>query len=294
MALAAPASHCYKAGSRAQPWKPILTDLAQYLDAVLLGLLEGLTEFIPVSSTGHLILLGEMLGFKGQAEDLFKVVIQLGAILAILLVYFGKLWGVLRGLTQGNGESYRFTAAILLAFLPAAVIGALAHSYIKSVLFNPTVVSVALIVGGIAILAAERLVPRPQHFAVEAFPPKLSLAIGFAQCLAMIPGVSRSGATIIGALLMGVERKAAAEFSFFVAIPTMLGAATYDLYKNRAVLEVGNIGLIAIGFAVAFLSALLVVRWLVNFVGRHGFAPFAWYRIALGAIMLTWLTFFAA
>lgn len=294
MPLAAPASHCYKAGSRAQSWKPILTDLAQYLDAVLLGLLEGLTEFIPVSSTGHLILLGEMLGFKGQAEDLFKVVIQLGAILAILLVYFGKLWGVVRGLTQGNGESYRFTAAILLAFLPAAVIGALAHSYIKSVLFNPTVVSVALIVGGIAILAAERLVPRPQHFAVEAFPPKLSLAIGFAQCLAMIPGVSRSGATIIGALLMGVERKAAAEFSFFVAIPTMLGAATYDLYKNRAVLEVGNIGLIAIGFAVAFLSALLVVRWLVNFVGRHGFAPFAWYRIALGAVMLTWLTFFAA
>lgn len=294
MALAAPASHCYKAGNRAQPWKPILTDLAQYLDAVLLGLLEGLTEFIPVSSTGHLILLGEMLGFKGQAEDLFKVVIQLGAILAILLVYFGKLWGVVRGLIQGNGESFRFTAAILLAFLPAAIIGALAHSYIKSVLFNPTVVSVALITGGIAILAAERLVPRPQHFAVEAFPPKLSLAIGFAQCLAMIPGVSRSGATIIGALLMGVERKAAAEFSFFVAIPTMLGAATYDLYKNRAVLELGNVGLIAIGFIVAFLSALLVVRWLVNFVGRHGFAPFAWYRIALGTIMLTWLTFFAA
>lgn len=271
-----------------------MTDLAQYLDAVILGLLEGLTEFIPVSSTGHLILMGEILGFKGQAEDVFKVVIQLGAILAILLVYFDKLFGVLKGLFQRNGESFRFAAAILLAFLPAAVIGAAAHSYIKSLLFNPMVVSTSLVVGGIAILVAERIVPRPQHFAVEAFPPKLSLAIGFAQCLAMIPGVSRSGATIIGALLMGVERKAAAEFSFFVAIPTMLGAATYDLYKNREVLEVGNVGLIAVGFLVAFLSALLVVRWLVNFVGRHGFAPFAWYRIVLGSIGLIWLTFFTA
>ena len=284
---------CYKARTNAYPEGPILTDLVQFLDAVLLGLLEGLTEFIPVSSTGHLILLGEMLGFKGQAEDLFKVVIQLGAILAILLVYFHKLWAVLRGLVRGDGESFRFASAILLAFLPAAFIGATAHSYIKSVLFNPTVVSIALITGGIAILVAERLVPRPQHFAVEAFSPKLSLSIGFAQCLAMIPGVSRSGATIIGALLMGVERKAAAEFSFFVAIPTMLGAATYDLYKNRAVLEVGNVGIIAVGFLVAFLSALLVVRWLVGFVGRHGFAPFAWYRIAIGSVMLIWLTAFA-
>lgn len=293
MPLAAPGTGCYKARTNASRDATELTDLAQYLDAVLLGLLEGLTEFIPVSSTGHLILLGEMLGFKGQAEDLFKVVIQLGAILAILLVYFQKLWGVVRGLAQGNGESYRFTAAILLAFLPAAVIGVFAHSYIKSVLFNPTVVSIALITGGVAILLAERLVPRPQHFAVEAFSPKLSLSIGFAQCLAMIPGVSRSGATIIGALLMGVERKAAAEFSFFVAIPTMLGAATYDLYKNRDVLAVDSVGMIAVGFIVAFLSALLVVRWLVAFVGRHGFAPFAWYRIVIGSIMLTWLTFFA-
>lgn len=270
-----------------------MADLAPYLDAILLGLLEGLTEFIPVSSTGHLILLGEMLGFKGQAEDLFKVVIQLGAILAILLVYFNKLWGVLTGLFHRDGESWRFAAAILLAFLPAAAIGAVAHSYIKSVLFNPTVVSVALIVGGVIILVAERTVKQPRYFAVEAFPARLSLSIGFVQCLAMIPGVSRSGATIIGALLMGVERKAAAEFSFFVAIPTMLGAATYDLYKNRAVLEVGNIGLIAVGFTVAFLSALLVVRWLVDFVGQHGFAPFAWYRIAIGSVMLAWLTLFA-
>ncbi|MFV3128235.1 undecaprenyl-diphosphate phosphatase [Niveispirillum sp. KHB5.9] len=270
-----------------------MTDIAQYLDAILLGLLEGLTEFIPVSSTGHLILLGEMLGFKGQAEDLFKVVIQLGAILAILVVYFAKLWGVLTGLAQGRQQSVRFTVAILLAFLPAAVIGVFAHSYIKGVLFNPTVVSVALIVGGIVILLAERMVPQPRHFAVEEFSPKLSLSIGFAQCLAMIPGVSRSGATIIGALLMGVERKAAAEFSFFVAIPTMLGAATYDLYKNREVLQFDNVGMIAVGFATAFLSALLVVRWVVGFVSRHGFAPFAWYRIVIGSIMLAWLTFFA-
>lgn len=270
-----------------------MSDLIHYLNAVLLGLLEGLTEFIPVSSTGHLILLGEMLGFKGEAEKLFEVVIQLGAILAILLVYFQKLWGVLRGLVRGDGDSLRFVMAILLAFLPAAVIGVMAHSYIKNVLFNPTVVSVALITGGIAILVAERMVPRPQHFAVEGFSPRLSLSIGLAQCLAMIPGVSRSGASIIGALLMGVERKTAAEFSFFLAIPTMLGAATYDTYKNRAVLEFGNVGLIAVGFLVAFLSALLVVRWLVGFVGRHGFAPFAWYRIAIGSIMLVWLMVFA-
>lgn len=270
-----------------------MTDAIPYFDAILLGLLEGLTEFIPVSSTGHLILLGEMLGFKGQAEDLFKVVIQLGAILAILVVYFNKLWDVLKGLFGRRAESYRFTAAILLAFLPAAVIGVFAHSYIKSVLFNPMVVSVALVVGGVIILLAEKLRPPPQHFTVEEFPARLSLSIGFVQCLAMIPGVSRSGATIIGALLMGVERKAAAEFSFFVAIPTMLGAAVYDLYKNREVLEVGNIGMIAVGFVMAFLSALLVVRWLVDFVGRHGFTPFAWYRIVIGSIMLGWLTLFA-
>ena len=269
-------------------------DTTPFFDAILLGLLEGLTEFIPVSSTGHLIMLGELLGFKGQAEDVFKVVIQLGAILAILLVYFSKLWGVLTGLFRGEKEAVRFTIAILLAFLPAAVIGVFAHSYIKSVLFNPTVVSVALIVGGIIILVAEKAVKTPRYFEVERFPARLSLSIGFVQCLAMVPGVSRSGATIIGSLLMGVERKTAAEFSFFLAIPTMLGAAVYDLYKNRDVLAVDSVGMIAVGFVCAFLAALLVVRWLVNFVGKHGFAPFAWYRIAIGSIMLTYLLFFAA
>lgn len=271
-----------------------MTDLSAWFNAALLGLLEGLTEFIPVSSTGHLIMLGEILGFKGQAEDLFKVVIQLGAILAILLVYFSKLWGVLTGLFRGEKEAVRFTVAILLAFLPAAVIGVFAHSYIKNVLFNPLVVSVALIVGGIIILLAERIVKEPHHFEVERFPSRLSLSIGFIQCLAMIPGVSRSGATIIGSLLMGVERKTAAEFSFFLAIPTMLGAAVYDLYKNRDVLAVDSVGLIAVGFVCAFLSGLLVVRWLVGFVARHGFAPFGWYRIAIGSIMLTYLLVFAA
>jgi undecaprenyl-diphosphatase len=271
----------------------LIAETTPFFDAILLGLLEGLTEFIPVSSTGHLIMLSEVLGFKGQAEDLFKVVIQLGAILAILLVYFTKLWGVLTGLFRGDKGAVRFTAAILLAFLPAAGIGVVAHSYIKSVLFNPTVVSIALIVGGVIILVAEKLVKNPRYFAVENFPARLSLSIGFIQCLAMIPGVSRSGATIIGSLLMGVERKAAAEFSFFVAIPTMLGAATYDLYKNRDVLAVDSVSLIAVGFAVAFLSALVVVRWLVDFVSRHGFTPFAWYRIVIGTIMLSYLTFFA-
>lgn len=272
----------------------LIAETTPFFDAILLGLLEGLTEFIPVSSTGHLIMLSEVLGFKGQAEDLFKVVIQLGAILAILLVYFSKLWGVLTGLFRGDKGAVRFTTAILLAFLPAAGIGVVAHSYIKSVLFNPTVVSIALIVGGVIILVAEKLVKTPRYFEVEKFPARLSLSIGFIQCLAMIPGVSRSGATIIGSLLMGVERKAAAEFSFFVAIPTMLGAATYDLYKNRDVLAVDSVSLIAVGFVVAFLSALVVVRWLVAFVSRHGFTPFAWYRIAIGTIMLSYLTFFAA
>ncbi|WP_119679438.1 undecaprenyl-diphosphate phosphatase [Indioceanicola profundi] len=258
---------------------------SQYLNAVILGVLEGLTEFIPVSSTGHLILLANLLGFEGQAEDVFKVVIQLGAVLAVLIVYFGKLWKVLVGLPFDNGAR-RFAAAVILAFLPAAALGATLHGFIKGVLFNPVIVCVALVVGGILILIAERAVPQPRHYYVEEFPVGLSLRIGLFQCLALIPGVSRSGASIIGALMMGVDRRAAAEFSFFVAIPTMLGAATYDIYKNRDVLTFDGVGMIAVGFAVAFLSALLVVKSLVAFVGKYGFTPFAWYRIALGTLGL--------
>ena len=260
-------------------------DTVTLLQAAFLGLVEGLTEFIPVSSTGHLILLVDLLGLEGPPGQVFEIVIQLGAILAILAVYAPTLWDVVvRAPTDAGAR--RFILAVTLAFLPAAVIGALAHDFIKSVLFSPWVVSVALILGGIAILLIERLHPAPVHDRIEDFSPRLSLGIGTFQVLAMIPGVSRSGATIMGALMMGVERKTATLFSFFLAIPTMMGATVYDLYKNRHTLDFSGATVIAVGFVVAFLSALLVVRWLVGFVSRHGFGVFAWYRIALGIVML--------
>lgn len=264
-------------------------DTLTLLHAAFLGLIEGLTEFIPVSSTGHLILLVDLLGFRGPPGQVFEIAIQLGAILAILAVYFPTLLDVLRRAPTDPGAR-RFIVAVTLAFLPAAFIGVLAHGFIKSVLFSPWVVSVALIVGGVAILVIERVRPAPSHNDIERFTPALSLGIGAFQVLAMVPGVSRSGATIMGALLLGVERQAATRFSFFLAIPTMLGATVYDLYKNRAMLDIRGAEVIAVGFVVAFLAALLVVRWLVAFVGRHGFGPFAWYRIALGTAMLALLS----
>jgi undecaprenyl-diphosphatase len=254
-------------------------------EALLLGIIEGLTEFLPVSSTGHLILFGDLLNFQGPPGHVFEVAIQLGAILAVCVAYFGRLIGVAVSLPTSAGAR-RFVIAILLGFLPAVLLGVLAHGFIKSVLFSPYVVCTTLILGGIAILAIERNLPQPRHFEVECFSPRLALAIGAVQTLAMIPGVSRSGATILGALLMGVERRAAAEFSFFLAIPTMAGAVVYDLYKNRGGLDLDGTLLIAIGFAAAFLAGLMVVKSLVAFVGRYGFAPFGWYRIALGLGML--------
>jgi undecaprenyl-diphosphatase len=262
-----------------------MTLLASLLDAAFLGVLEALTEFLPVSSTGHLILLTDLMGFQGPPGRVFEVVIQLGAILAVCVVYASRLTDVAFGLPHDPGAR-RFVLVIALAFLPALVLGALLHEFIKSVLFSPQVVSVALILGGIAILAIERLRPVPQIRAVEEFSPRLALGIGLAQCLAMVPGVSRSGATIMGALLLGVERRTAAEFSFFLAIPTMLGAAVFDLWQNRATLDAEGGLVIAVGFLAAFAVALFVVRWFVEFVGRHGFAPFAWYRICLGGVML--------
>jgi undecaprenyl-diphosphatase len=259
-----------------------------WLKAVLLGVLEGLTEFIPVSSTGHLILLQTAIGFEGPPGHVFEVAIQLGAILAVVVVYFQRLFAVLLGLPRDPGARH-FVFAILLAFLPAAIVGALAHGFIKSVLFSPWVVATSLIVGGIAILLIERARPVATIHAVEQLPLRRALAIGAVQCLAMIPGVSRSGATIMGALLMGVDRRTAAEFSFFLAIPTMFGAVVYDLYKNRHHLDLDAGLVIGVGFAAAFLAALLVVRILVAVVARHGFAPFAWYRIALGTFVLALL-----
>ena len=260
-----------------------------WLQVILLGVLEGLTEFIPVSSTGHLILMAAVLGFEGPPGRVFEIAIQLGAILAVVVLYFPKLFAVLVGLPRDPAARH-FAIAILLAFLPAALVGVFAHSFIKSVLFSPWVVAVSLIVGGIAILLIERARPVPYIHAVEQLPFGRALVIGAVQCLAMIPGVSRSGATIMGALLLGVDRRTAAEFSFFLAIPTMFGATVYDLYKNRAGLTLDGGLVIGLGFITAFLAAMLVVRAVVGFITRHGFAPFAWYRIALGTVALALLS----
>ena len=260
-------------------------DLTNALSAALLGLVEGLTEFLPVSSTGHLILLVDLLGFKGPPGAVFEVVIQLGAILAVCWAYRERLLHV--ALTVfSDPKSFAFARNILLGFLPAMVLGFLLHDFIKGVLFNPLVVSVMLILGGFAILLIERRLFEPRHHAVETMPALLALKVGFCQALAMVPGVSRSGATIMGGMLLGLDRKAATEFSFFLAIPTMLAATVYDLYKVRHVIDTSGLGLIAIGFLVAFLAALVVVKSVIAFISRHGFVPFAWYRIALGALML--------
>ncbi|HSV29533.1 MAG TPA: undecaprenyl-diphosphate phosphatase [Candidatus Omnitrophota bacterium] len=255
------------------------------LQAVLLGVVEGLTEFLPVSSTGHLILLGDLLGFQGPPGKTFEIVIQLGAILAVCVVYWRRLWDAGTGIVH-DAASRAFVRNILIGFLPAMVVGVVAYKHIKALLNSPLVVAVALVVGGVVILVLERVNKKPRFHAVEDFPMPLALKVGIFQCIAMIPGVSRSGATIMGALMVGVERRAAAEFSFFLAIPTMMGATAYSLYKNWADLSFDNLGLIAAGFAAAFLAALVVVKAAIAFIGRHGFAPFAWYRIGFGGLML--------
>lgn len=262
--------------------------VTDYLIAGLLGIIEGLTEFLPVSSTGHLILADALLGIEGPASKLFDIVIQLGAILAVCWVYRERFTRATIGLAS-DPTAQRFVANIIVAFLPAAAVGVLAHRLIKEVLFSPWVVAVSLIAGGVLILVIERARPAPRIEQVDDMRMRTALGIGCCQIVAMIPGVSRAGATIMGALMLGVDRPAATQFSFFLAVPTMLGAAVYDLYKNRAILSVENGTTIAIGFVVAFLCALFVVRTLVGFVSRHGFGVFAWYRIALGALALSML-----
>jgi undecaprenyl-diphosphatase len=259
--------------------------LSDYASAILLGVVEGLTEFLPISSTGHLILADRLLGVEGPESKLFDIVIQLGAILAVCWVYRERLFHAVAGLAT-EPPAQRFVGNIVIAFLPAAIAGVLLHRIIKEVLFSPWVVAVSLIVGGIAILAIERVRPRPRVHDIETMSLGTALAVGCCQVLAMIPGVSRAGATIMGALMLRVDRPAATEFSFFLAIPTMFGASVYDLYKNRAILSFDGAVLIAIGFVVAFFAALFVVRRLVDFVSRHGFGVFAWYRIVVGAIAL--------
>jgi undecaprenyl-diphosphatase len=263
-----------------------MTDL---ISIIILGIVEGVTEFLPVSSTGHLILASALLGYDAEYWALFNIVIQLGAILAIVVLYWRTFWAVLQGLLRRDPVSIRFVRNLLVAFLPAAVIGVVLHKHIEALLGSPMTVAVALIVGGIAILGIERWVKEGDIAGVAEIPLAKVVGIGFIQCLAMVPGVSRSGATILGALSLGVERRTAAEFSFFLAIPTMLGATVLELVSKRHELMAGNsVGLagIGLGFLVAFLVALVVVRWFVGLVGKRGFTPFAWYRIVVGAVAL--------
>lgn len=253
--------------------------------AAFLGLLEGLTEFIPVSSTGHILLAGHFLGFE-SAGNSFEVVIQLGAVLAVLGVYAGKLWAVFSSAPQ-DPAARRFIGAVLLAFFPAVVIGVLAHDFIKAVLFeSPRLIAVNLILGGIVLLFVDRMARAPRYADAMDVPLGTALKIGLIQCFAMVPGVSRSGATIVGALMLGVSRRGAAEFSFFLSMPTMAGAFAYDLWKNRDVLDSGALTEIGIGFAMALISAIFVVRGLLDYVSRHGYALFGWWRIALGSLAL--------
>ena len=259
------------------------------LEALFLGVVEGLTEFIPVSSTGHLLLAGHFIGFE-SAGNSFAVMIQLGAVLAVLSVYAARLWEVLRAAPH-DPAARRFVASVLVAFLPAVVIGVLAHDLIKTVLFEtPRLIALMLILGGVVLLFVDRMALAPKYEDPMRLPLWTALRIGIIQCLAMIPGVSRSGATIVGALALGCSKKAAAEFSFFLSMPTMLGAFTYDLYKTRDQLDAGQAGLIAIGFVAAFLSGLCVVRWLLGYVARHGYAIFGWWRIIVGSLAMIALT----
>lgn len=260
------------------------------VEALLLGILEGLTEFIPVSSTAHLLLAGHFLGFESTGKT-FEVLIQLGAILAILTVYFSRLWQMLLALPS-DPKTRRFVSGILLAFLPAAVIGALAHDFIKQVLFeSPTLICSVLIVGGVILLWIDKLPLKPRYIDVMDYPLGLCFKIGLFQCLAMIPGTSRSGATIAGALLMGTDKRSAAEFSFFLAMPTMAGAFAYDLYKNRDALSFDDGVLIGAGFITAFIAGVFVVKYLLDYVSKHGFSLFAWWRILVGALGLIGLHF---
>ena len=265
-------------------------NLVLALKAALLGFIEGLTEFLPVSSTGHLILFGHYLGFQSPGHS-FEILIQLGAILAILSVYFGKLWHLATGMFSDR-SAQTFILAVLLAFLPAVVIGVFAHSFIKSVLFNPFVVCITLISGGLVLLVVDETKFETKIHDVMDIPLLTALKIGFFQCLAMIPGVSRSGATIVGAMVMGAEKRVAAEFSFFLAMPTMVGAFSYDLYKNYKLLSFSDVAAVGVGFVVAFLAGLFVVRGFLDFVSRHGFTPFAWWRIIVGCFGLAaWFVF---
>jgi undecaprenyl-diphosphatase len=260
-------------------------NIASIVDSAVLGVIEGLTEFIPVSSTGHLII-GEAILKRGDASaSIFDIVIQIGAIFAVIWARRARVFSLAVGFFNDPGERL-MGVKIILAFLPAAVAGILLHGYIKSVLFSPLVVAISLIVGGIAMIFIERSVRTPSTDSMDAISYKTALGIGICQVLALIPGVSRAGASIVGAQLLGVERRAATEFSFFLAIPTIIGAAVFDLYKNIHQLSADEIPIFTIGTVTAFASALLVVNRLISFVGKYGFEPFGYYRVVAGAVLL--------
>jgi len=255
------------------------------IHAILLGIVEGFTEFLPVSSTAHLLVSEKLLGLSGDRWEAFTIVIQLGAILSVVAVYWRKIWDVTIGLPSDPGAR-KFAAGVVIAFLPSAVLGATLIKFINSHLLNPTiampVIATSWIAGGLIILVFERMVPKPRFADADALPLMKCLQIGFCQCLALLPGVSRSGATILGGELLGVERKAAAEFTFYLAVPTMLGAAVFELYKKWDLLSASDEKIIAVGFVVSFLVALVVVKTFIAFIGRYGLKPFGWYRIATG------------
>ena len=260
-------------------------DLALLLKALVLGIVEGLTEFLPVSSTGHLIIVGQLLDFNDERGKIFEIVIQTGAMLAIVWEYRAKFGAVVAGLGRDVGAR-RFVANLVLAFLPAAILGLAFGKYIKAALFKPVPVAIAFIVGGLIILWVER---RPHAIKVEtadAMRWSDALKVGCAQALALIPGTSRSGATIIGGMLFGLSRRAATEFSFFLAVPTLVAAGAYDLYKNRALFTLNDVATFGVGLIASFVAAFVCVRWLLRYIATHDFSAFAWYRIAFGVVVL--------
>ena len=260
-------------------------DLILLAKAAIMGLVEGLTEFLPISSTGHLILAGSLLGFHDDKSKVFDIAIQTGAILAVIIVYWQRLRSTAAGLATDT-QSRRFVTNVLIGFMPAVVLGLAFGKAIKAHLFTPTVVATTFIVGGLIILWAER---RPASAVriqeVDQMTPLDALKVGLVQCLAMVPGTSRSGATIIGGMLLGLSRKAATDYSFFLAIPTLIGAGVYSLYKERALLSAADLPLFGVGLLFSFLSAWICVRWLLRYISSHNFVPFAWYRIAFGLVV---------
>jgi undecaprenyl-diphosphatase len=257
-----------------------------FIKAIILGVVEGLTEFIPVSSTGHLLLMQQFFGFSDDDfGKSFAVLIQFGAILALLSIYAVRLWDLFLGMFN-DPQARRFIIGILVAFLPAAIIGATAYKFIKEVLFNPWIVCVSLIVGGLVLLWVDRLDLKPRYQDATKFTLPMYFIIGLAQCVSMIPGVSRSGATIVSAMLLGAERRAAAEFSFWLAMPTMAGAFAYDLYKNHGQMTHSNVMIVAVGFIVSFICAWFVVKSFLGYVSRHGFTLFVGWRLVVGVVGL--------